>query len=439
MFKGRNHDHRAVGEKLNVATVLEGSVRRAGNRVRITAQLINVNDGYHLWSERFDRELTDIFAIQDEIATAISSRLAVTLRGGEVSSLVKPSTSSIEAYEHYLKARSLMKERGAALLVAIAHLEHAIAFDPDFAPALAYLAHALVLASFWGQSSPDKVTSRARWAASAALERHATLVAAHTASALVATCIDFDSARATDAWNRALEIDPNDNEARVMRAAFDLCYTRGDFETAVSEVRRVIDNDPLSAIAHAQLSVILSFAGRFDEALDVAKHARKLDKTSFFAVWSEVNTLAFGGSATDALDLLPKLLPRYGRHPWLMMAHAAAYDRAGKPEPADAVYTELNARAMTEYVQPAVLAIAAEHAGRRREALSHLRTAVEVRDAVLGAFALLSPPMAKLRTAPEFAEIVAPLGARPNAAPEPPQFVLQPLADPPVVDMSARI
>src|SRR5687768_11868502 len=112
VFKGKNHDLRAIGEKLNVATVLEGSVRRAGNRVRITAQLVSVSDGYHLWSERYDRELTDIFAIQDEIATAIASRLAVTLRGGENASLVRPSTSNLEAYELYLKARSLLKERG---------------------------------------------------------------------------------------------------------------------------------------------------------------------------------------------------------------------------------------------------------------------------------------------------------------------------------------
>src|SRR5687767_6197035 len=108
-FKGKDHDLRAIGEQLNVTAVLAGSVRRAGNRVRITAQLIDVADGLHLWSDRYDRELTDIFAIQDEIATAIASRLAVALRGG--GTLVRPSTSNLDAYELYLKARSLMKER----------------------------------------------------------------------------------------------------------------------------------------------------------------------------------------------------------------------------------------------------------------------------------------------------------------------------------------
>ena len=413
-FKGKNHDLRAVGEQLNVSAVLEGSVRRAGNRVRITAQLINVSDGYHLWSERYDRELVDIFAIQDEIASAIASRLAVTLRGRDAISLVRPSTSSIDAYEHYLKARSLMKERGAALLRAIDYLERAVELDAGFAPALAHLSHALILSSFWGMLPPDRVASRARWAAATALESDSNLAAAHTASALVATCVEFDAGRATDAWNRALAIDPGDAEARVLRAAFDICYTRGAFAEAIAEMCSVIERDPLSAIAHTQLSVILSFAGRFDDALVESHRARELEPGSFFVTWSEVNALAFGGKPSEALATIPALLPRYGRHPWLMMALAASYDGVDRPEQADSVFRELEARSRTEYVQPAVVAIAAEHARRHEDALAFLRHAVEIRDPVLSAFALHSPPMRKLRGTPEFAEIIAPLGWMPT-------------------------
>jgi serine/threonine-protein kinase len=410
-FKGKSPDLRAVGERLDVSSVLEGSVRRVGDRVRITAQLINVGDGYHLWSERYDREFTDIFAIQDEIATAIASRLAVALREGQGFSLVRPSTSNLDAYELYLKARSLMKERGPALLTAIDLLERAVALDPSFAPALAYLAQTLILSSFWGMSHPDRVAARAKWAARSALGAHETLVAAHTASALVATCIDFDADRATDAWNRALAIDPGDAEARVYRAAFDLCYTRGAFDEAVSEMRVVIERDPLSAIAHTQLAVSLSFAGRFDDALAEARRAREIDPVSFFATWGEVNALAFGGNPREALDAIPRLLPRYGRHPWLLMALVAAYDRLDLVDHATAVLQELVARSQTEYVQPSVLAIAAEHARRHGEALGFLRQAVEIRDPVLGAFALHSPPMAKLRRTPEFGDTIAALGA----------------------------
>ena len=409
-FKGKTHDLRAVGEKLNVGTILEGSIRRAGNRVRVTAQLVSVADGYHLWSERYDRELTDIFTIQDEIATAIASRLAVTLRGTRDTVLVKPSTSNIEAYEHYLKARSLMKERGAALLGAIDFFERAVALDPEFAPALAHLAHALVLSSFWGMNPPDRVAARAKSAAARALQHHETLVASHTASALVATCIDFDADRATECWNRALAIDPWDAEARVLRAAFDICYTRGDFVAAIPEMHAVIERDPLSTIAHTQLAVILSFAGRFDEALVEARRAREIDPNAFFGLWAEVNAQAFGGDAQAAVGLISTHLSKYGRHPWLLMALAASYDRLDLPQRALAAFQELVARSGTEYVQPSVLAIAAVHARRDSDALAFLRRAVETRDPALGAFALYSPPMAKLRRESEFWDVVAPLG-----------------------------
>jgi tetratricopeptide (TPR) repeat protein len=227
----------------------------------------------------------------------------------------------------------------------------------------------------------------------------------------VATCIDFDADRATDAWNRALAIDPQDAEARVLRAAFDVCYIRGAFDDAIREVSLVIERDPLSALARTQLAVILAFAQRFDEAVAEARRAREIDPSSFFATWGEVNALAFGERPREALDILPGLLPRYGRHPWLMMALTAAFDRTDAMDLARAAYDELVARSRTEYVQPAVLAIAAEHARRRGDALAHLRRAVEIRDPVLGAFALHSPPMAKLRRdAPEFPDVIAALG-----------------------------
>jgi hypothetical protein len=153
--------------------------------------------------------------------------------------------------------------------------------------------------------------------------------------------------------------------------------------------------------------VILSFAGRSDDAVAEAKRARKLDTNSFFAVWGEVNSMAFGGREAEVVACIPALLPRYGRHPWLMMALTAAYDSLGRAEEAEAVFLELNARSRFEYVQPTVLAATADYAGHRAEALVILRRAVEIRDPVLGAFARYSPPMRKLRTAPEFRSILA--------------------------------
>jgi tetratricopeptide (TPR) repeat protein len=305
-----------------------------------------------------------------------------------------------------------MKQRGPALLASIDLFEQAVALDPAFAPALAHLAQALILASFWGMSPPDRITARAQWAAKAALEHDRGLVAAHTASALVATCIEFDPDRAAVEWNHALAIDPWDPDARIMRAAFDLCYTHGAFDESVAEANAVIERDPLSGVAHTQLAVILSFAGRFGEAVVETKRAREIDAQSFFAVWAEVNAMAFGDHAATVIDTIPAYLTRYGRHPWLMMALAAACDRLGYRDRAESAYLELTARSGLEYVQPAVVAATAMFAGRHDDAMAHLRRAVEIRDPVLSAYARYSPPFDKLRSAPDYWDIVGRLTPR---------------------------
>ena len=130
-FKGKSDDLRTIGEKLNVTTVLEGSVRRAGDRVRITVQLSDVANGFQLWSERYDRELKDIFDVQDEIAKAIAERLRVTLAGGEDDRLVEKPTTNIEAYQLYLKGRALVDRRGASVPIGLSLLRTAVDLDPD--------------------------------------------------------------------------------------------------------------------------------------------------------------------------------------------------------------------------------------------------------------------------------------------------------------------
>src|SRR5262249_30614888 len=139
-FKGKNQDLRAIGEQLNVRTVLEGSVRRSGRRVRITAQLVDVTDGYHLWSERYDREIEDVFVVQDEIASAIAAKMKTTLRGGAARS--QRATEDIEAYEAYLKGRTLLYRRGAAIRQGLLLMEKALSLDPQYGLAWAGLADA---------------------------------------------------------------------------------------------------------------------------------------------------------------------------------------------------------------------------------------------------------------------------------------------------------
>ena len=155
-FKGKNQDLATIGEKLNVTSVLDGSVRRAGNRVRITVQLNQIRDGFQLWSERYDRELEDIFDVQDEIARAVAERLRVTLTGNSESRLVPQATANIAAYQLYLKGRGLLYRRGANVAAALQHFQRAVELDPDYALAWAGIADVFIVFGYYGAARPDK-------------------------------------------------------------------------------------------------------------------------------------------------------------------------------------------------------------------------------------------------------------------------------------------
>jgi serine/threonine-protein kinase len=419
-FKGRHTDLRTIGDQLSVATVLEGSVRKAGSRLRITAQLVNVADGYHLWSERYDRDLVDIFAIQDEIATAIAERLKVTLDVGGDSHLVRPPTANVEAYDLYLRGHALTRQRGPALLRAVESFEEAIGLDPQLALAHAELAEALVLMALYGMVPPTEIRDRARQATSRALELDPDLVTGQIVLGLYSMMVEFDRARAAVAFDRAVQLDPLDVDARSFQAAFDLCYLRGDHAAAQAQLRGVIESDPLNANARGQLAIALAWSGRSDEAAAQARRAVELDPTAFYPRWALLHALMLGASPEEALESGVPMLSRFGRHPWLMMGLAFASGALGRQERADAFLGELAARARGEYVQPMALAVAAHGAGRREETYGYLAEAARVRDPLLTAMALHWPGFAELRRTPRFQAILRDIGwDRPAAVPGP--------------------
>ena len=420
-FKGKNADLRTIGEQLNVSTVLEGSFRKAGGRLRITAQLVNVADGYHLWSERFDRELSDVFAIQDEIATAIARRLEVTLGAGADRPLVKPPTANLEAYDLYLKGHALVLQRGPALLRAVECLEQAVLFDPGFALALAELAEALLLQALYGMTPLQDVRTRAEDATARALAADPQLVGAQIALALFALMAEYNREKSSHAWARAVEIDPAHVEARSLRALYDLCYLRGAFDDAVRESRAALEMDPLSVHARAQLALVLGW-GRSDEAVAEARRGIELDPNAFYPHWALLHALALGPRPEEGVAAGTKMLVKFGRHPWLMMGLSLASGAAGRRETAEALHAELEARARIEYVQPTIRAVAAMGAGRRVELFRLLRAAVEVGDPLFALLAMHWPGFASVRGDPEYTAILRAMGWD------------QPLADPaPVV------
>jgi len=408
-FKGKNADLRSIGDQLGVSTVLEGSVRKAGSRLRITAQLINVADGWHIWSERYDRELTDVFAIQDEIANAIAAKLKVTA-GTQASQLVKPGTSNLIAYELYLKGRALELQRGPALIRAVKCFEEAVALDAAYAAAHAELAKSLLLLSMWGMRSPAETHARAAVATTHALASDAKLVASHEAQALLAFSVELDRAKASRAWARAVALDPADAEARALRAVYDLVYARGEIDDAVRELELAVAADPLNVHVRAHLSLILAWALRFDEAEAEGRRAIEIGPGVFYAHWALVHGLVLGPSAEAGIEAATAMLSAFGRHPWLMMALALASGRAGRADVADALYAELTARARTEYVQPTALAVTALGAKRNEVFFRHLREAMQIRDPMFALLASRWPPFDSIRREPEFVQMLKEIG-----------------------------
>ena len=278
-FKGDNKDLRQIGEMLNVANVLEGSVRQSGTRLRITAQLINADTGYHLWSETYDRELTDVFAIQDEIATNVVDALRLKLLGEEVPFLAH-GTENVEAYNLYLQARYLAdRTTEADLLNAIEALKRAVEIDTEYAQAYALLAESTqwLIVGFVGADHTDLVDGFAEvnQYADTALRLDPDLPEALMAKGNAILSNEFNYGLATEYYRRALEIDPNNVDVTGWLAF--LFMAQGEHEQAIAMMRRIVALDPLSVSAHRGLGDVYRAAGRSDDAINAFERALELE------------------------------------------------------------------------------------------------------------------------------------------------------------------
>ncbi len=279
-FKGKNEDLRVVGQKLNVATVLEGSVRKQGQRVRISAQLVQASDGFHLWSETYDRDLTDIFAVQEEIARSVVASLRVTLLGEKVHS---PRATSVEAYNAYLQGKYFSSQSAyprdirERLEKAIAHYEQAIKLDPNYAPAWAMFSRALRTRADFDNDPlyKEKEFSKAREAAERALALDPNLADAYLAMGFIKQFQDWDWARADAFYRRALALEPGN--AVVVGAAAYLAATLNRFDEALRLSRRAVELDPIRPGTQFFLGRVAWWAGRLDEAAAAEQKASELN------------------------------------------------------------------------------------------------------------------------------------------------------------------
>jgi adenylate cyclase len=409
-FKGKHVDARVVGEQLNVRTVLEGSVRRADSRLRITAQLVNAADGYHLWSERYDRELKDVFAIQDEIARGIAERLKVSMGSGEQQPLIKAGTRNLEAYQLYLKGRALLPRRNAVKQY-LDCFEQATILDPHYAHAWAGMADAYTVLAYMGIGGPPEASApKALEAARRAVALDGSLAETHNALAIASLMCAWDRDTAGREFRRALDLNPRYTQARDWYAMYYLMFSEGRSADAVAEARAALESDPLSGYAHAMLGFICAYAGETAQSVEVAHRAVQLDSESYLARFALQEVLRVAGRLKDSVATGEIALAMSGRHGWAMMILAQTLADWDQIVMADAVYCELQARSRYHYVAPALLAVAASAASREDDAIGHARQVLETRDPSAFLFSRRVRLADRLYRYPRFKEVIALMG-----------------------------
>ena len=402
-FKGKHVDLRIIGEQLNVRTVLEGSVRKSGNRLRITAQLVNAADGYHLWSETYDREMKDVFAIQEEIAKSIAKRLEVTLDSKQ-QPLFGAGTDNVEAFKFYTQGRSLFFQRGMRLIPSVEYFNKAVALDPKYGLAWSGLADAYNMVAFYGLAKPDACLPLAKEAAQQAIALDPLLAEAHTSLAMSFLLSDWDRSSAEREFLRSMELKPRNSSARIWYGTFCLYWVAGRFEEAIAETKEAVRIDPLSAYARAMQSFTY-LPVDVDRSLATALETLQIEPNHFLGHWAHLQALNLQGRFGEASEVGELALKVSGRSGWMLASLARTYAAMGKRADSEALYMELRWRSKREYVAPAVLAYAAYAAGEQDQAIRYGEEAHAIGDPSLIA-AKYWPDFADLRKDSRFEEIL---------------------------------
>jgi adenylate cyclase len=334
-FKGRNEDIRKIGEALGVETVLEGSLRRAGTNLRITAQLINVADGFSLWSARFDREMQDVFAIQDDITRAIMAALRLRFAGRGDQPIVKLQTTNAEAYELYLRGRYFWNQRGIGLKKALHYFDLALIEDPNYALAMSGLSDTYSLLSWYGYLSPAEAIPKAIPPANRAVRLDPHLAEAHASLGFCQFCHNWDWDGAEFEYRRAVELNPRTTHARYWLGW--LCSCTGRHEEAIEHCKQAVELEPFSAIDRTFLGWMYYHARRFDEAEQQLRKSIELDRNQrfVFGTWLLGKVYVATGKCDLALQEFGKAVENSRGSAWTrcMLAHAwGAFGESAKAQ-----------------------------------------------------------------------------------------------------------
>ncbi|MGC2352472.1 MAG: tetratricopeptide repeat protein [Candidatus Udaeobacter sp.] len=402
-FKSTPENLPEIAKQLGVTNILEGSVQKAADQVRVNVQLINAMTDAHVWADTYDRKLTDIFAVESEIAKAIAEALEAKLTGAEKSSIAKAPTANPEAYELYLKGRFFWNKRtGTDLRKAIDYFNQAIAKDPNYALAYVGLADSYLLLSSYAAVSPAESLPPARSALKKALDLDDSLAEAHASFGLLTT-LELDLHRALDELKRAAELKPNYATAHHWLALAHM--TLAQFDPAISEAKRAIELDPLSLVINADTGWIYFTARRYDEAEAQARKTLEIDPGFFLAHYYLGEILQFKGDVARAIPEFQKAFDLNHDHYSRAML-GQAYARNGQKDEAQKILVWLNEEAKSKYVAPYAIALVYLGLGDKERALDELERAFQRGDTNYLFVIKVDPQLDELRGQPRFDALV---------------------------------
>jgi TolB-like protein/Tfp pilus assembly protein PilF len=402
-FKSAPENLSAVAKQLGVLNILEGSVQKANDQVRVNVQLINAMTEAHLWADTYDRKLTDIFAVESEIANAVADALQAKLTGSEKSSIAKAPTANPEAYELYLKGRFFWNQRsGTDLRKAIEYFNQAIAKDPNYTLAYTGLADSYLLLPNYANASTQESITPARAALKKALELDDSSAEAHASTGLL-DLLEVRLGPAIIELERAVQLKPNYATAHHWLMFSYLAL--GHFDPAFLEAKRALELDPLSLVINADVAWTYFCARRFDDAERQARKTLEIGPQFFRAHYYLGEVLQFKGRLADAIPEFQKAFDLNG-DPYSLGMLGQAYARNGQKDEAQKVLLRLNEEAKSRYVAPYAITLVYLGLAEKERALDELERAYERGDTNYLFRVKVDPMLDDLRGQPRFQALV---------------------------------
>lgn len=397
-----------IARELKVDAVIEGTVARSGNRVRITANLIQAFPEKHLWAESYERELRDVLSLQSEVAQAVTHEIRVKLTPLENSRLASSHPVSPEAYELYLKGRYFWNKRTEdGLQKALEYFGQAVALEPNYALAYAAIAECYLPSAYLGYFPPNEVLPKARAAALRALEIDETLAEAHSALAAEKEFYEWDWPGADKEFKRAIELNPSYATAHSWYAQY--LVSMGREEEAIAESKRALQFDPFSLVINLGFAHRLYWTRQYNEAIDQGRKTLELSPSYRPETWTIALAYEQKGECDRAISRLQEILKSSGSNAFVLASFGHVYARCGKPSAAQAILRELEERSRNEYVDPYAIALVYAGLELKGKAFIWLQEALE-QHSPLFTFLKIEPMLDPLRSDSRFQGLLVRLG-----------------------------